>query len=275
MIRDLLRKWVPPWLSDRPSKGLTVGFRVLYAGALIADAVIEQADQALSAKLPGIGTPTALDTIGQDRGIFRGRADDDLSYARKLREWIDRWSSAGQAYALAREVQDYLGPIPDGGGELYTVRVFNRSGAVVSRDAAGEVTTLKPGEAAWTWNWDGLSHPERAGWWSDLWVVVTPMPWATIPEWAESTTAWGQDAPQPQVAVLREIAASWKAGHSYVRAVIFAPSEHEGVPVLDPATIATSGQPNGWWGAWSRDVAGVRVPARPDWMRFWEAPLDA
>lgn len=275
MIRGLVRKWVPPWLSDRVSQGLTVGFRVIWAGALVADAVIEQADQALNAKLPGVGTPTALDATGQDRGIFRGRVDTDEQYALKLRQWIDRWASAGLAYGLARELQDYLGPIPGGGGDLYTVRVFNRAGYVVSRDADGVPSTLKPGQAAWAWDWDSLSHPARLNWWSDEWIVVTPVPWETVDSWGSSTTSWGLQAPQSQIAVLREIGAVWKAGHSYVRAVIFAPSTHSGQPVLDPTTGSASGKPDGWWGAWGRTVSGVRVPSRPSWMRFLENHLDA
>lgn len=274
MIRDLLRRWVPPWLSDRASQGLTVGWRVLWSGAALADALVEHADQAHDAKLPGIGSPTALGLIGEDRAIFRGRTDTDEAYALKLRQWIERWSAAGQAYGLARELQDYLGPV-SGSTELYTVRVWNRAGTVVTRDAAGNTSRIEPGASSWTWDWDSQSHPERSGWWSDLWVVVTPIPWDLVTHWQSSTTAWGLRAPQSEVSAVREIGATWKGAHSFLRAVLFAPTEHDGVPVLDPMNPAAAGRPNGWWGAWSRNVGGVRVPARPAWIRFLENHLDA
>jgi hypothetical protein len=269
VIRTQARRWVPPWLSERITQGSTVGWRVIWAAAVIADAAAQQAFEALGARLPGIGTPTALPRIGTDRALFRGLDDTDADFALKLRAWLDRWADGGTMRGIAREMQQYVRRLP--GGDRYTVRVVDRAGVWHVRAGDGSTTTIQPADAAWSWDWDS-EIAERAGFWSDLWVIITPAPYALIPYWGTSTTSWGHAIPQSEVAPLREILSSWKAAHSNVRAVIWAPEDDpEGLTtsVMDP-TDPTSFRPDGTWGNWSRVEAGVRVRARPDWMRFWE-----
>ena len=122
------------------------------------NALMEGLIEGLQAAYPGLGTPTALQYIGRGRGILRGRLDTDDTYAGKLRAWLDRWETAGSMQGLARELYEYLG-LP--------LRIVNRAGHWLSIDSLGIITTTQA-----MWDWDSVSHPERAGFWSEMWIIV-------------------------------------------------------------------------------------------------------
>ena len=82
-FRETLRRYVPPWLSDRPQTGKTVGFRFLYCLVAPLDAGVQAAIEGVQARYPGIGTPTAL--LSNSWG-------DALAYdPRLLEELFDAW----------------------------------------------------------------------------------------------------------------------------------------------------------------------------------------
>ena len=266
-LRTSLRAYVPGWLSDRRSAGKSAGWRVLWGAAVVLDALAQATREGVFAAWPGYGTPSALSETGKSRQIVRGRAETNDSYAARLRDWRELHKARGLMFGLTREVQHYLGKT--NAGQFFEVRCVNRAGVWGMRDAAGEYTFLDPGATAWPWDWDSVSHPERndpqAPFWSDIWVIVQPEVYAPIGAWTLSTTSWGHAAPQTEVAALRGLLEDWKAGHSFVRAVIWNPNPVD----LDP-TLFGSVRPDGTWGSWGHDVAGVRRPSRPNTMRFWE-----
>ena len=269
-LRDALRAFVPIWLQDRP--GFRNGYKFLYMAALLGDIAITWMVQAVYAWLPGyslgvtglaVDPSSALPLVGQGRAIVRGEIETDASYAARLVTWLTTWEAAGSAEILASQVQAYLANTP-------TVRIVDRAGNWVTIDPSGHITTTSA-----AWDWDSVSNPERAGWWSDLWVIVYPCEWPiTGTNLASLVGAWGtyqgvgtgHKVPRAQNDAIRAIVAQWKGAHVWVEAIIWS---YDATLFVPGAPV--SGDPDGTWGNWSKYVGGVQVPARLNdgRVRFW------
>lgn len=261
-LRDLFSQGAMPWwLSDRElSAKKSVGYRYLWSMVAPLDAHLDILVQGLQASWPGVGTPSALPRIGATRGIVRGQADTDEEYGAKLRSWLERWRNAGSQYAIARELHDYLGNHP-------RVRVINRAGFWVTMAADGTVSTAQA-----TWDWDSVSNPERAGFWSELFIVIYPTQWTLTGNWGDGRlygardSGIGHQVTRKEVDAVRGILAEWKAAHTKIRAVIWTSD----AALFDPTNPGT--RPNGTWGQWSYEVAGHRVASgrNTTTCRYWE-----
>lgn len=272
-LRDGLKAIVPNWLANRP--GLNIGFKFLYVIALMGDVMLEVALQGVRASWPGRGTNTALALVGQGRGILRGESETNRSYAARLRAWLTTWENAGSAEVLAQQIQAYLANTP-------IVRVVDRSGNWVTANADGTTTF----QVDTTWNWDGVSNPERAGWWSDLWIIVTPSEWPVYAGGLEDPAfeaAWGtttgfglgHEVPRAAVDAILGLVHAWKGAHTWVEAIIFSSNP----ALFQPGHLGVVGNPDGTWGKWSKNVQGVQTPARTTvieasigggTVRYWE-----
>lgn len=276
-LRESIRKFVPVWLSDRP--GLNVGFRVLWGVVLLFDAAIEWARQGLRAKFPGLGPSDAMPYLGADRRTYRSPSEGDASYAARLLTWLDRWRLAGQVWQLMRELQAYIPSHPK-------IRVYNRAGFAFTLNTNGTTSVCKPiwvGQSSlliggpWSvndngcgvpvWDWDSVSHPERAGFWSEMWVVL----YSAYPEVNRvvgtgtigadaDTNSLRQTVTQSEVYTVKAIVDDFKAAHTRVRAVMFTSVAND----FNPADVGAL-RPDGTWGEWN-NVAFQR----PDHVRFWE-----
>lgn len=267
-LRHALTSMVPNWLSNRP--GANVGFRILYSIALMFDVLVEMMLQGLYAAMPGKGTPTALGVLGQSRGILQGLTETNSAFAVRLRNWLFYWYNAGSGEILAQMIQSFLPGNPQ-------VRIVDRSGNWVTAFQNG--TTQAQVDTAW--NWDSISNPERANWWSDIWIIVYPDPWVTWEPnngagpgtgWANAAaqTQWSSGGPQglgighqvPRVAVdgILQIVATWKGAHTYVVAIMFTNI----LGLFTPGSLTSYGNPDGTWGNWGKfsSLLGVWVPAR-------------
>lgn len=250
-FRDALASIVPRWLSNR--RGFTVGYKILWgSNAAILDLLVQYVTEGLAAWMPGRGTVTALPFIGRSRGILQGEAESTDSFAARLRAWLDTWAQAGSSEILAGEIQAYLGNTP-------TVRIVDRSGFWVMLDPSGNITT-----ATATWNWDGNSNPERAGYWSDLWIIIYADEWTRYASFTDAAwlAAWGaapgfgagHEVPRAAVDAILTLVERWKGAHTWVQAILF---------TTDAATLKPGGiNPDGFWGYWSKIVNGVAVAAR-------------
>jgi len=265
-FRETLRRYVPPWLSDRPTSGRTVGFRYLYGLVAILDAGMQFLVEGMQARLPGVGTPTALPYIGRDRRIIRGPHETDADYAARLLEWLDLWRAAGNAYALAKALQAFLAP-----GHP-RIRIVTRSGFWWTLDPSGELSwhLASPNN----WNWDSHTHPEHAGRWADFWMVVYPPHFADDGLWGDGTSLWGerkafgQGTSLANVEAIKALVRQWKAAHSRCVALIFTYDPASFDPTSPPGS---PGMPDGWWGRWSKDDgSGGRVRSRRADARYWE-----
>lgn len=264
-IRHALAGIVPNWLSNRPP--FNTGFKILYAIALVFDVLVEMMLQGVYAAMPGKGTPTALGFIGQGRGILQGLAETNVDYAKRLRNWLTFWYNAGSGEVLAQMIQSFLPNSP-------RVTVIDRSGNFVIANQNG--TTAFQRDA--TWNWDGISNPERMGWWSDIWVIVWPDPWATweigggggATGWTNTAAKaqWHTGGPQgmgighqvPRVAVdgIYQIVSTWKGAHTFLVAIVFTTVQG----LFSPGTLGTGGNPDGTWGRWGKFDGTKWVPSR-------------
>jgi len=264
-FRETLRRYLPPWLSDRPGK--TVAFRYLYGIVSVLDAGAEVLVQGIQARFPGLGTPTALPYIGRDRRIIRGPEQTDAAYAAELVRWLDYWRAAGNAYVLALALQTFLFP------GAPRVRIVTRSGVWYTLEPDGELTwhRAQPNN----WDWDSQTHPERAVNWSEFWVIVYPPHWDDAGDWGGGDgqtwgagKAFGLDVATGTVEIIKRLVRQWKGAHSLCRMLIVAYDPTSFDPASPPGA---PGMPDGHWGHWSKDNgSGGRVKSRREDARYVE-----
>lgn len=265
-VRDALKSVIPNWLSNRPE--LNNAFKVLYSAALMCDGIVEVMLEGFRAALPGKGTPTALGLIGQGRGIPRGLTESDDAYAARLRDWLRLWENAGSDETLLALLQVFLGF--DNSRPLSPMRIIDRRGNFTSITDTG--VTSRTVDA--TWNWDSISNPERATWWSDIWIVVyvdytrwqtytalTDLNWQAA--WGNSNgLGWGEGHTVTRDVVdgIMALVAAFKGAHTYVQAIIVTTDN----TLFVPGSLGASGNPNGKWGyfTYTNPATGVCSPIR-------------
>jgi hypothetical protein len=266
-FRDALRAIVPWWLSDRPTPGagpgpsnLNVGFRYLWSMIAPLDQGMEFLVEGVQAAWPELADPSALPYIGRTRGIVQGMTETDQHYATRLRQWFEAWAQ-GRTMGLAIQLHEYLANNP-------RVRIVDRRGDWVTVDTDGTITF-----AHQAWDWDSVSNPERAGFWSELWIIIYPQVWAQRPGTlggliGDDGYGIGHLAPHVNADQVRTIIATWKGAHSRIRAVLWTSDATK----YDPGN--PSSLPDGHWGQWSNEEAGngSRVASHRDlvFTRYWE-----
>lgn len=244
-LRDAVASYVPNWLSNRVGKNN--GFKFVYTVALMCDILITLAVEGIYSWFPGyaLGSPhftvnqaSALPLIGRSRGIVQGLGETDESYAARLVGWLQDWAQAGSAEILLKMLFFYL-------RGAARIRIIDRSGNWVTYD--GSDTIVKQTAA---WDWDSISNPERAGYWSDMWIVVYPDQFGQRPGVLGDLTGddgfgIGQMIPHISADTVRAILQLWKGAHVFLRAVIFTSD----ASLFDPLNPASC--PDGQWGCWS------------------------
>jgi hypothetical protein len=243
MSNPFAKNWVESWLAKAPVWLTRPRIRKFMSTmVLLVDKGMTVLLEGFWAKLPGVGTPTALALHGRMRGMIRGMADTAESYAIKLATFLDRWHVAGGQRALARAVQDYCAGTPK-------VKVVNRNGVMTTLDSDGNFTKEDV-----TWDWDSKSHPRRndpdAPYWSEEWIIVYTPPWDisdAIDTSDPATLGLGIGTKSPRVDVdnLKSLFDTWKSAHSFIRGILWAYDE----TLFNPASPST--MPDGTWGSWS------------------------
>lgn len=253
-FRDSMRNFIPPWLSARTSIEKTTAFRFLYCIAWLADIGTEHAVQALQARYPGLGTPTALPYIGRDRRIFRGFAENDASYSSRLVNWLSTHKRAGNPFGIMHEVQAYLTP--------YTpmMRIVNNSGTWYTlnpdgTEAVHETWVTSLADSNWNWDDDG-AHPIRFALiiYSDQGPFTKDRKWGDGGKWGDGRT-WGTSATREQVDTIKAIIAARKNAGDVCEQIIIA---------FDPASFdptaaqGSPGLPDGNWNLWPNRLSTAR-----------------
>lgn len=265
-VRDALKSIVPAWLADRAA-GLNKGFKVLWTIALMADGIVETSLEGVRAALPGVGTATALSLIGASRRIIRGLGESDDAYAARLRGWLDLWTQAASDETTIQLIQTFLGPEPSVGQQLATVQIMNRAGLFTRVDENGVITQTI--DTDWTipgLDWDTIYNPERAQWWSDIWLVVyvsafrwtrytdlTDPTW--VAAWGAGTLGLGHPVPREAYQGVMNILADMKGAHTFVEAVIITTD----TDLFAPGTFGSPDNPNGRWGNFSAPNVTTRI----------------
>jgi len=272
-FRDAFLAYTPVWLQNRQDyvSGTlkNAAARMLYSMIFPLDVAVQTILEGLKAAFPGIGTSSALPILGQARGLLQGEGESNAAFALRLINWLTTWQqsvnadgSGVGAFAdeqMARQIQAYLGNTP-------TVRVVDRSGQWVTVDPTGVAT-----RAVAAWNWDGTSNPERAAYWSDIWIIVYPCEWTQAPNFqtrkaAPHTQGYGVGALVQRTAsdAILSIVSTWKGKHTTVRAIVWSYDATLCVP-------GGSNNPDGNWGEWSKlsgGHGGTRIPARSANARY-------
>lgn len=278
-LRESMRDYTPARFADVLPELASFGWRTLWAIALAADAAADWAIEGTRAKLPGVGTRTALPVLERDRDVMRGRIETDTEHVSRLTAWLELNAARGTMKGMTRELQNYLGRT--NGGQWHTVMCVSRRNTWGIRREDGAYEYYDSDDiGATTWDWDSVSNPELSACWSDMWIIIVPPPYALHLGWfwLSPDSGFGHDSPQAEVAKIRELVGKWKAARTRVRSIIWSPKF---VPAGEPLAGALAFDPlpggpspflpDGTWGKWCKGVTGgPSVPSRPKWLRFWE-----
>jgi len=250
---------VPVWMTRPRGKAFLTAFM------LFLDLCVTVLEESFYARMPGLGTPTALTLNGQMRGMIRGMSEGDTSFANRLITWLDRARAWGTQIGIARAVQDYVFGQP-------MVRVVNRAGVMTTLAHDGTITT----NFSSGWDWDSVSNPERThfGFWSELWIIVYVPPWpiaaSDYPSWYWGTheLGLGLQIPRVDVDALRSQLSIVKSAHTFIRCVVFSYD----ATLFDPSS--PSSMPDGKWGEPLLPGNPRRRGSRSRSCRFFEPEND-
>lgn len=260
-FRSVIRRILPPWFS----KAFGYAERLWYVFGLILDQLMEWAHEGAAARLPGQGTDTALPYIGRDRRIRRGFAETVVSFAARLVRWRDDWKLAGGTAAVLSQLRGFL--TPHAPVARYVHRTDGTIASYLTHNADGTFTYTIADPA--NWNWDGQLTQ-----WSRFWIVLYPPPalwtddgtWGNDADWGDGGT-WGTSATTEEVETVRALCAEWKSAGSKCVEIIIAFSSGDFEP-----SDASPPNPDGNWQYFSKNVAGVQVPARLPNAAYWPGP---
>lgn len=269
-FRQIRRSLAPRWLTE--GDGGLVG----YSLDLIKDAFVERARLGHLARFPqqgpdGTAGPTdAIAALGRDRRVVRGLNETLEAYALRLIKWLDDRRTAGNAFALMQKLAEYTG---DG----CVFKTVDARGNWYVRAVDGTRTYYLK-KANWEWDNHPIDIPTGKKRWSRFWVIIhpasslwTPQPqnWgdAAGPRWGQAQYTWGSTATLEQVQTVRAIIADWKPANAKCVNIILAFDPASFDPL---AAVNAPGMPNSLWEHWSRNVAGVQVPARLSTARYWD-----
>ncbi len=237
-----------------PNWAQKTGLTIAQSFILVVDQMIQVVLEWVNAKYPGLGTPTALPLIGQTRGLVQGETQTDDAFAAQLRAWLDFFQNDGGDNNLAISLQTYIGNTP-------LVRIITRSGHFFNLNTDGTFSFAQDSG----WDWDSVSNPERAGYWSDIWVVLFPTEWPITGTTLSSlgsqinslgAVGLGHAVPQETHDVIMSLLKQRKAAHCYLDTIVWSYDSS----LFVPGDLGAPGNPDGSWGFW-----GNRNPN----LRYW------
>lgn len=268
-LRDYVKQISPPWLIG-PGSGAVlpaaagVAERFMYSLAFGLDALAQKVEDAIKMRFPGVGDPSALATIGDDRRITRGIGESDADYSERLRYWLVTWRWAGTARGVLSNVYAYVGVKPrtqvvlDGAGQS----VWN----YINQGADAFATPSTSHRVPKNWTWDAEVFVKRR------WLIIDAANWLTTTFWITSNASWGNggitwgdpfsmgfDALPAVLATLKTIVRQWQSADTRYQWIVVT---YDGnlFPYNGAAGAATL--PNSTWGHWSK-IDATTTPARP------------
>jgi hypothetical protein len=255
-IRDLIRELSPPWLR-RPW-----GERFLYAPALALDFVMDWALEGMQSRFPDDAADDALPFIGRDRTVRRGFNEPADIYRKRLKTAVDDHKTDGNPFTLLEAIRAYLF------GYAVRVRYVNDRGTWFTINPDGSYEVVRK---AFNWDWDG-KYPTQAK--TRFWIIIYPLAsgvWETQGQygdgqrWGDGRT-WGTTATRDQVRSIQALVDDKKTAGSRCPYIIVAFDDAS----FDPSASPGPPLPDGEYGTWGKDAAGVRVRSRLSTARYWK-----
>jgi hypothetical protein len=266
---QLFASLVPSWLSAGD------GGKVLHSLAVVKDKLVRRARLGLNARFPRRAGPSALELIGADRGILRGRFETDARYAERLTKWRypKQHRVRGGAFALLDQIAEYVnGAVTytlDKRGNFY-VRGLSSLGGAYARDAEIYVHGFPITSIAW----DALDPVVH---WARFYVTLCAnpeLPWITATPAFGDSELWGGAVGTPGYCVglsgwtptdTANIRKLFRGGQQWKPHGTRA----EWLQVqLTNWTFAPSPAVDATWERWASIVGGVRTPARSADFRY-------
>ena len=160
--RDAIKALSPVWLASGNAE------KFLYAIGLAYDLLLEKMNQGIKARMPGIGTQSALPAIGADRVITQGPTEPNAAYAARLQAASDAWQVAGSRKSVLEQVVAYLQSQNTAAVSwVPTAAIVGGNGTSSTWDTIYNTMPIgaTPSHLLITpanWNWDGVYQPWRA-----------------------------------------------------------------------------------------------------------------
>lgn len=244
------------------------------------DTLVDKVKQGVEARLPGVGTLSALPYIGLDRVMPKAPTESDASYIIRLREAYNTWQRAGNRPTVLRQVDTYVGtrilrPINQtpmvltvGNSDGETLASWDWYYSTNSLAAAPQRALIAPTN----WNWD-----DAFSWWR-TWLVIFAIPGSVLEpegvwgvgEWDEPGGSWGLNIGPEFATGLRDVVRLWKSANTFYPwfVISFNPGNGSSGSAFSPNSAQGDGNPDGNWGSWGTIVDTVYVSSRPDDARF-------
>ena len=175
-IRDVIKQLSPPFLSQGNAE------KFMYTIGLCSDLLLEKANQAVKIRIPGQGDATQLPYLSQDRVLVQGPAEDNASFAGRLKAAFPAWRKAGSRQSILLQLQAYLQNLQPGvaavlpemlivGGNYASPTSVSTWDTIYNGDSIGAPPSRQVVSPA-NWNWDGRNQPWRA--WLVLFMQLVP-----------------------------------------------------------------------------------------------------
>ena len=175
----------PPWLTEGNAE------LYMYTLQQMTDLLVDKMNQAIQFRLPGLGDPTQLPYLANDRALVQGPAELDSSFVGRLNGYGVAWGKCGSRVAVLEQLQAYLQNLQPGiapqtpiltiVGGCYvnsgegvttwdTIYAGDAIGAEPTHVRVGSIASPFVGASAGNFNWDGQQIPWRA------WLVLHQAP---------------------------------------------------------------------------------------------------
>ena len=261
---------VPAWLTEGH------GDAVLRSLTRQIDENVDRFREGLNARFPtrAVNTSGALELIGQDRGLIRGRAETAAHYAARLVAW--RYPRGhrvrGSAFALLNQVSEYWGGV--------ACQTIDANETLHERDEDGNERF----EYGHSWTWDVVAG------WSRFWIVVDGSSFADEHPDLGDPDLWGgalgtsgytigQTGVQfEDVQAIRRLLTgrAWRPAGTQPEWLVLTidPLLSLGIRTFDETFEETFGDPqivpDASWAHWSKqNGSGVQVATRDPRCRYW------
>jgi hypothetical protein len=258
-FRESIKAISPSWFQSG------VAEKFVYSIGILLDDLSEGVRQGVMSRMPGHCPSDALPAIGNDRQLVRGFQEPDATFAARLSAAFSAWQKAGVPDELMNQLAAYVAPTTLQFRTVSQSAVNTSTTTWFQRSTAGALTYIRwsPGN----WNWDGQTK-----WWRS-WVIIyggslfnAGRSWTDGWTWGDGRT-WGSNATAAQVSTIQALVKQWKPAHTQVINIIV---------VFDNALFdmnkppGDASLPDGNFGTWSKQSAGVQVPARFANAAYWD-----